>query len=113
MRSDSCRFSSKARVPSADRRCTSVVANMGPLLVKLGVGLAAVGLLFALTATSNCENTHDGVCGGGGFVGLMFLAALPGVLLAGIGGLLVKRRIDREERERIARAQAERTEKLS
>jgi hypothetical protein len=89
------------------------VANRGPLLVKLGAGLAALGLFSALVVTSNCENTHDGLCGGGGFVGLTLLAALPGVLVAGIGGLLVKRRIDREERERIARSVAERADKTS
>ena len=72
--------------------------------VVAGAVLAGIGVLFVFTVTSDCgdagEVVNSGVCGGRGFQLFVLVGALPGALLAGIGGLLTRRLIDREIRER-------------
>lgn len=71
----------------------------GPRLVRVGVVLAVLGVLawIYLAAPVEC----GGECGSR-FVGLLALCMAPSALCAGLGGLLVKRGFDRDERVREA-----------
>ena len=80
-------------------------STWGPRLVKGGVGLAVLGVLLWVFGTSANEcrvGDRFDPCGTG-FVGLLLVFVTPGVAFAAVGGVLVKRGYDREERERIAR----------
>ena len=75
--------------------------------VVAGAVVAGLGVVVVFLITSDCGDAgatvNSGVCGGGGFRLLVLLGALPGAALAGVGGLLTRRRIDREVRERALR----------
>lgn len=73
--------------------------------MKAGVALSIVGLLAALALTSGVENQPDGRELANLVVAAVSVA--PGVLVAAVGGLLVRRGFAREERTKPnARAEA-------